>query len=41
MYWYYVSQERDKCRALVNTVMNIWVPQNAWNFLNSWGPIAS
>jgi hypothetical protein len=22
--------------ALVNTIINIWFPQNAWKFLSSW-----
>jgi hypothetical protein len=24
--WIALAQDRDKCRALVNVVMNIWVP---------------
>jgi hypothetical protein len=27
--WIGVTQERDKCRAHVNVVMNLWVPSNA------------
>jgi hypothetical protein len=26
MYWIDLAQGRDKWRALVNTVMNLWVP---------------
>ena len=30
-----LAQERDRWRALVNTLMNLQVPYNAGNFLNS------
>ena len=33
--WLDLAQERDTWRVLVNTVMNIRVPQNAGNFLSS------
>jgi hypothetical protein len=33
--WMHLAQNRDQWRALVNTVMNLWVPQNAENFLSS------
>jgi len=30
-----LAEDRDSRRALVNAVMNIWVTENAGNFLNS------
>jgi len=33
--WIYLAQERDHWRALVNTVMDLRVPQNVGNFLAS------
>jgi hypothetical protein len=28
MDWIDLAQNREQCRALVNTVMNLWVPEN-------------
>jgi len=30
-----VGGEADKWRAVVNVVMNLWIPQNAGNFFNN------
>jgi hypothetical protein len=35
MDWIQLAQDRDQWRALVNTVMNLWIPQNAGKFLSS------
>jgi hypothetical protein len=33
--WIYLAQDRDQWRALANTVMILWIPQKAGNFLTS------
>jgi hypothetical protein len=35
MDWIDMAQDRDRWRAVVSAVMNLWVPQNAGNFLTS------
>jgi hypothetical protein len=36
--WIGLAQVRDKCRALENVVMNIWVPQNAGTLSSGYIP---
>jgi hypothetical protein len=38
MGWIEPAEDRD--RSLVNSVMNLWVPQNAGNFLTSWETVS-
>jgi hypothetical protein len=33
--WIELAQDRDHWRALVNTIMNLWVSQNAGKFLSN------
>jgi hypothetical protein len=33
--WIYLAQDRKRRRAIVNTVMNLWVPQNVEKFFIS------
>jgi hypothetical protein len=33
--WIDLARDRDREWALVNAVMNLWIPQNAGNFLTS------
>jgi hypothetical protein len=35
MDWTELAQDIDQWRTLVNTVMNLWDPQNIWKFLSS------
>jgi hypothetical protein len=38
--WMHLAQEWDQWRTVVNTVMNLRVPQRAGNFLTSWVTIS-
>jgi hypothetical protein len=35
MDWMDLAQHRDQWRALVNMVLNLWVPENVGKFLSS------
>lgn len=32
--WIKLAQDRDKCQALVNSVTNLWTPEETGNILN-------
>jgi hypothetical protein len=34
--WTHPAQDKGQWQALVYTIINLRVPQNAWNFLTSW-----
>jgi hypothetical protein len=34
--WIHLAQEWDQWRVLVNTVMNIWIPENVGHFLKAY-----
>jgi hypothetical protein len=31
----HLSQDRDQCMAIMNTVKNLWVPENIWKYFNA------
>jgi len=31
--WIELAEDKNRWRAFVNVVMNLLIPQNAWNFL--------
>jgi hypothetical protein len=33
MHWIHLAQDRDQWWALVNTIMNLWIPLNVGKFL--------
>jgi len=35
VHWMHLDRDREKCRAVVNTVMNLRVPLNVGHFLTS------
>ena len=40
LHWINLAQDKDGCRAVVNAVMNLRVPQNSVNLLSSWGTVS-
>jgi hypothetical protein len=40
MGWIDQAQDRDRWKALVNVVTNVWVTYNAESFLRSWGTVS-
>jgi hypothetical protein len=38
--WIDMAQDKDRWRGVVNAAVNLRVPQNAGNFLPSWGPVS-
>jgi hypothetical protein len=40
MEWIELAQDKERWRALVNAVMNLWVPKNVGNFLSSCKPVS-
>jgi hypothetical protein len=37
--WIHLAKGGDRWRDLVNTVMNLLIPQRAWNLLTSWATV--
>jgi hypothetical protein len=35
-YWFHIDQDRDKCRAVVNTIMNLPFSHSKENCLTGW-----
>jgi len=35
VYWIYLAQDEDQWRALVNTVIKLWVPKKLGHFLST------
>jgi hypothetical protein len=41
LFWIHMAEKRGKCRAFVNTAMNLWVPKSVGKFLRAERPVAS